>query len=162
MNGIGKRIKMYWQSQNLPAAQGCTDAQIRQFEARYKVLLPDDMRDYFLTVNGMVENMYYDQDRNGFSFWPLRKVKTVVEEAGESGNRRLASQKTESFFVFSDYLCWCWAYAIRLSQNRRESNDVILLCCRNPVKIADSFSQFAEFCMVDDERLYPPDGHGHC
>lgn len=142
-------------------AKGCADDQIQQFEARYKVSLPDDMRDYFATVNGMVEALCQDQDQNGFCYWPLKRVKTVIEVAKYLRNKSFVFRGAESFFVFSDYLSWCWGYAIRLSQNRSEGNDVILLCCRNPIKIANSFSEFIELYLVDDEKLYPPSDHGH-
>jgi hypothetical protein len=38
---------------------------------------------------------------------------------------------------------------------------IYLVCCRNPVKIADSFSDFVSLYLEQSDQLYPPSAHEH-
>ena len=157
MKNIGERIKESW---SLPSLifplRSAREESLVTFESRYGVGFPKDMRDYFFQVDGI------DQDREGFSFWRLGDVKPVVEAAKAHDLNWLKQlPEAESFFIFADYLSWCWGYAIRLSKDTIDKNEVMLLCCRNPIKIADSFSEFMELYFEDNAKLYPPKEHLH-
>ncbi len=159
MKSLGQRIKEHWLSQNRNlVTQGVDEKEILSFESHYGVTMPLDMRDYFLQVNGMGSDCYSDQDKEGFSFYRLPGLKTIAETSKERQFNWLKKlPEAESFFIFSDYLVWCWGYAIRLSRDVVDKNEVILLCCSNPVKIADSFTEFVELYFEDNKRLYPQD-----
>jgi hypothetical protein len=162
MKSLGLRIKEHWLSQNrYLVTRGVNEKEILSFESKYSVKMPLDLRDYFHQVNGMG---YWpaDQDKEGFSFYRLRDIKTLSETAKDQQFDWLKNlPEADSFFIFSDYLVWCWGYAVRLSKDPTVKNDVVLLCCHNPIKIADSFMEFVELYFEDDERLYPPKEHIH-
>ena len=142
---VGQRIKDFWTSQELGIRPGVTVDDIRAFERKYSVRLPPDMADYFLTIDGM-----YDSDNEGFAFWPLHHLKTVPEETVAYSNFDDAG----SYFVFSDYLIWSWAYAIRLSGDLSQENTVIGIGWDLPKRMAKSFSDFVELYFVDHPILY--------
>ncbi len=55
MKCVGEQMVEYWSSKNMSIRNGSTEQQIEAFEIRYHVVLPPDMRDYFLHVDGMSE-----------------------------------------------------------------------------------------------------------
>lgn len=52
---IGTSLKDHWLSQSLEVNPGVSREELTAFESKYQVSLPSDLRDYFLTVNGMAE-----------------------------------------------------------------------------------------------------------
>ena len=68
-----------WQAHGIACPPGVTVADIEDFERARGVVLPPDMRTYFLTVNGMGE--YGTCDNDFISFWRLQDLKTVAEVA---------------------------------------------------------------------------------
>ena len=142
---IGQRIKDFWTAQKLGIRKGVTLNDIATFEQKYSVRLPPDLTDYFLTIDGL-----YDSDNEGFAFWPLDQLKTVPEETQDYSNFDDAG----SYFVFGDYLVWCWAYAIRLSEDLTQENTVISIGWDSPKRMARSFSDYIELYFVDHPVLY--------
>ena len=115
------------------------------------------MRKYFRRANGMKDTWPGDQDPNGFSFWPLSKVRWVPEELAETSPHTSAFPGAEDFYVFADYMGWSWAYAIRLSSSQGK-NLVILVGKELPELVAKSFSAFVDVYVIDSPALYesPP------
>lgn len=159
MSRIGEELIAYWRSQNMALQSGASEDQIEAFELRYQVRLPFDLRDYYLQINGMDIHWPHAQDRNGFSFWPLEKVKTVPEEARSHTNGWSHFLGAEHHFIFADYLDWSWAYAIHLSPEVSHDNPVSLIGKPEaPIKIANSFSDFIGLYLVDSPQLYGING----
>jgi hypothetical protein len=69
----------YWRQQGVAAAGRWQPESVREFEVRNQVLLPPDLREYFLIVGGMKETAESAQDDRGFSFWSLSRVVPVDE-----------------------------------------------------------------------------------
>lgn len=154
MSNIVEQLIDHWKANGLGIARGNSEAEIADFESRYQVLLPPDMRDYFLQVDGMIPYIPNDQDKEGFTFWPLSRVKTVLEETASQVGLSYYLVDTSSFFIFADYLTWSWAYAIRLSADVSAETPVFIIINEAPVKIADSFSEFVRFYLADAPELY--------
>ena len=157
MSHVGERIRVHWQSTGLALPTGNTEAGIRDFESRYAVSLPRDVRDYFLGVNGMDTHWPNSQDKEGYSFWPLERVKTVPEEAANHLHSDEWSRFSgaESLFVFADYLDWSWAYAIMLSRNTLSGNSVFIIGKNeDPIEVSDSFCGFVDLYLIDSPILY--------
>jgi hypothetical protein len=156
MNCIGDKIKRYWLSMGLSVPSGATERKLKAFEYQYRVLLPPDLRNYFSTVNGM--SLYWpdSQDKEGFSFWPLEKVKNVQEEAENHSVKEVFEfPDAISYFIFADYLDWSWSYAIRLSNSVSESTPVFLIGKEIvPIQVANSYSEFVELYFADSAILY--------
>lgn len=152
---MGEKLKTYWQSQNMLLPLGISPERIIRFETQHQVLLPSDMRDYFVAVNGMVMHIPHDQDQNGFTFFPLEEIRTVEQESQRIKNASILFSGAESFFIFCDYLTWCWVYAIHLSNEQAKSNRVVIVGSqqKEPV-IANSFSEFIDLYLCDSPKLY--------
>src|SRR5262249_52047128 len=124
---------------------------------RYRVGLPTDFRAYLLHVDGMSTFWPDSRDKEGYSFWSLARVKSVPEEAikHSSGHEWSRFPRSESLFVFADYLDWSWTYAIRLLAAPSESGRIFIIGKQEtPIQVAESFSDFVELYLVDSPTLY--------
>jgi len=130
---------------NAPASQ----EEVAAFEKKYAVKLPMILRHYFLAFNGTGEANFGD---NGFSFFSLDEFKLVREKI---------MSKTEpdkdpypNCYVFSEYLCWFWGYAVQLND---EGTDGLVLQVSGtqppPHLISTSFKAFIEDYLNDSDRL---------
>jgi len=51
--------------------------------------------------------------------------------------------------------------AVKILPGSGAAEGIYFICCRNPVKIADSFSDFVRLYLEQSDHLYPPSGHEH-
>jgi hypothetical protein len=149
-----EKLVSYWTDGGLKIARGCRESEVRQFEIENGVALPGDLRAYFLHVNGMLPDAREDCDLNGFCFWPLSRVKSVVKELALHSSPMGGSAEDHLHFVFADYLQWSWAYAIRLTESAAGHNPVIHVGTQEQRTVANSFTQFAELYLRDSKDLY--------
>lgn len=145
---IGTRLKNHWLSQGIEINPGISIQELSTFQSKYRVSLPADLRDYFLTVNGMVEDV---SDNALFRFWSLNEVKPIPEEA-PSYSKPSYIEDAESFFVFADFCIWSHAYAIRLSFDQGP-NPIIMIGGDTPTRIFDSFSELVNNYLTDADLL---------
>lgn len=87
-------------------------------------------------------------DNQGFRFWPAAEVCDI----SQFENGRYSFSGLKKYYVFSDYLDFSWGYATPL----HEDGDVLLLghASGKEMKIADSLSEFIEYYLADDDRIY--------
>lgn len=125
-----------------PAAEPTT---IRTFEAKHGVILPADLREYFLTVDGMEDELDPGTNR----FWPLAMVKPVSQELTDIHPDRWAYPNC---FLFADHCIWCLAWAVRLGKDSLEISDPVFKITGDNVPgrmIALSFTAFVEMYLED-------------
>jgi hypothetical protein len=146
---IGTELKNRWLSRGLEVNPGVSKEKLSQFESRYQVSLPADLRDYFLTVDGMAEGV---TDDALIRFWSLNEVKPIPAEAPEFA-RPSYIREAESLFVFADYSIWAHAYAIRLSSSTENANPIVVIGGEKPIKVFDSFSDLVSSYLIDPDRL---------
>lgn len=133
MNAIS-RLTTKWKSHGIVCPEGVSPSLIAAFEDRHHVVVPADMREYFLAVNGMgPRQTIYDNDF--FSFWPLQDVITIAEDLPDRCSKFAESP---AYFMFADHSISLPTYAIRLSSNP---------CDANPV--ASVYSDFGAFAVED-------------
>ncbi|ETX08871.1 SMI1/KNR4 family protein [Candidatus Entotheonella palauensis] len=149
-----KQLKDHWEHQSIKITLGVKEEQIKNFESKYGMFLPTDVRNYFLCMNGMGTYWPNDRDREGFSFWPLERVKAVGDELENLQTELLAPQEARTCFLFADYLDWSWAYAMRLSESYRDPSPVILVGMETLIQVADSFTEFVGLYVMDSPKLY--------
>jgi hypothetical protein len=154
MANLTSKLISHWQSQNLKIAPGNPEARLQEFERHNSVILPPDLRDYFLSVDGMVQVGGHDCDPTGFAFWPLARVKGVAEECAEHSLAIPEVADPDRYFVFADYLQWSWAYAIYLSDRPSRPNPVIHVGTIRPKTVAASFAEFVDLYLRDARELY--------
>ncbi|MDQ1817403.1 SMI1/KNR4 family protein [Massilia sp. CCM 9210] len=145
-----RKLEESWRGQQeislqAPAEPSLIDA----FEKSNRVVLPPDFLKYFQRANGFDQAAGY-HDEQGFNFWPLEKLERIKDyDGGHYG-----FDGDVNYFIFCDYLDFCWAYAINLSSER---NDVVLVGTEDstPKFVSESFSGFIEAYLTDDISIYP-------
>jgi hypothetical protein len=146
MTSVGERLKHFWLAQGMQARSGAAEPELQNFESRYGVQLPPDLREYFAVVDGGDGTFSFDDK---FLFWPLAEV----ERASDWYRDQFLGDQS-SYFVFADYLLQSRCYAIQLTPQGGQKSLVIGISSfdRNyEVDImADSFSEFAERYLADD------------
>ncbi|MCI0390344.1 MAG: SMI1/KNR4 family protein [Acidobacteria bacterium] len=161
MDHVWQQLIESWRAQNLPIQTACREDDVKSFETRYEISLPQDIREYFLNVNGMTPYGPGYQDEEGFSFWSLETMRTLMEENEELDRHYLRLTGENSFFLFCDYMDWRYAYAVKILPGSSVAEGIYFVCCRNPIKIADSFSDFVRLYLEQSDQLYPPGAHEH-
>ncbi|RLT15177.1 MAG: SMI1/KNR4 family protein [Planctomycetota bacterium] len=117
MNLIWNKIVTFWHQfgmEKIPP--GATDECIEDFELRYQVKLPPDLRDYFKAANGT--GGLWDQNFN--CFWSIEEVKPVHLELVPNSINQYHYPDQFSYpncFVFADHCISCWLYAVRLTED---------------------------------------------
>ena len=130
-----------WTAHGIDCPPGVRPESLAAFEARYSVRLPDDVRRYFLTVNGMGERGIYDHDF--YSFWPLSDVCTVAKELPDRADR---FPESSSYLLIADHSIDCPAFAIRLSGDARDSNPLVrVFADAGVLEVETAFPSFAVF-----------------
>ena len=150
------RLKSYWRDQGvLSPVPGVDDIAIEEFERRYSVQMPSDLRLYFRQLNGMDTSAGHDFDEHGYGFLPLSGLRTVGAFTATMG---WSVEKDQigfgTAFVFINYFQWTCAYAVETAG--KNAGAVYLLGYPKARIVASSFSNFVEQYLVDDPSLYEP------
>jgi hypothetical protein len=134
---------------------GVDDLEINEFEQRFSVQMPSDLRLYFQRLNGMNTMPGHDFDEHGYGFLPLSAVRSVGAFTAALGwtidNDRVG---LSTAFVFIDYFQWSCAYAFETAADNRGA--IYLLGYPKARVVAPSFSSFIEQYLVDDRSLFEP------
>lgn len=147
---VGESLKRHWSSHDVEINAGVPKAQLDSFESKHCVVLPEDLRDYFLCVNGMP----YDVVDDGMiRFWMLEELQSLPQGAPAYSDPSYI-QHPESLFLFADYSIWAHAYAIRLGSVSLQAHEVVIIGYKSPVTIAKCFSAFVDQYLTDKDRLH--------
>ncbi len=139
---IGEQLKEYFRTDGVQYRPGASEDDIKAFEQRYNVMLPEDLRSYFRTTNGFDEDKTWC-DGNLFTFLSLDAVYPLSQ-----GWWNVPVANT--FFVIVDFLISSHVYAIRLTKTVDVGNPVVVSYGSygdGPIQIANSFTAFAEGYM---------------
>ncbi|TGE24885.1 hypothetical protein E5K00_06705 [Hymenobacter aquaticus] len=146
-----------WQAE--PATQTVTVATteaVVAFQQAAGLLLPADMTQYFLTVNG--SNDQYDA--NFFAFYTLANLTSIQSKFADYHGVPKYSDLLYTFdqcgtcYVFADFMISLTAYAIQLHPEPSPTNTVYVVCGGVYKAIASSFSEFLELYVADSDKLY--------
>jgi hypothetical protein len=135
---IGLKLIELWSRAGLTIRRGVQPADISKFESRFGVNLPPDMRGYYLTVDGMEDELDHGLNR----FWPLAMVKPVDLELTSAHADRHAYP---SCFVFADHCIWCLAWAVQVTQEPLSTSGAVFQVLGGMPpgrRVAASFSDF--------------------
>jgi hypothetical protein len=141
----------FWKRHGVdPAAERATAEEIEEWERRYKVVLPVDLRDYVMRINGVLRGETLEFDHEGISFLPLSAMCPETEWAGPAGAR-------PNMFVFADFLVRChwWCAAI---DDRPQPHTRIFIGGGSPKTnrmVANSLAEFFDLYRNDHMRIYP-------
>lgn len=155
MSGIGKSLKQFWARHNIKLRRGASETELRQFEEKYNVVLPDDLKDYFATVDGFEDS---DSDENLFTFLPSAEV-VPLDEFWLDESWSTGTFDAKSYFVFVDYFISAHVYAIRLTNDLSLGNPIVTNYVKpneDPIQIASSFSEFVQGYLANDNGVLFP------
>ena len=138
-------MKQFWLRYDIKLRRGASEAELREFEQKYNVLLPADLKDYFLTIDGFADSGW---DENYITFLPLEEIVPLSQEWSRK-------PETNSYFIFADFSISCCVYAIHLTNDLILGNPVFIACDENPEQIAGSFSEFVQAYLTDDNSVLP-------
>ncbi len=97
MVSIGQALKRFWLRQGISLLPGASESELAAFEAKHNVNLPEDLRDYFATVNGFDGSEHWMTDDEVITFLSLGEMKPLNEYWSP------AVIDGDSYFVFADY-----------------------------------------------------------
>lgn len=138
----------YWKSLSGNLNSGASEAELSEFESRYGVRLPPDLRQLFRTVNGC--DSVGDEDLCLIEFHSLNDFLPIgspseVPHAAPSG-----------YFSFADFCIFAHEYAVQLHPDTRTENSVAVFYDSEPTVVARSFSDFVTaYLAKDDAVLFP-------
>lgn len=151
MSQLGERLQAYWNAQDIPKAPGVGEDRLREFEIRFGVTLPPDLRDYFLKVDGMGTYEGFDDDL--FVFWPFDRVCRVSDDYADE-----FMEEQESYFLFADHSIYLPAFAIRLAPLAALPNTVVAIIGDrreyHTSIVARSFTEFVERYLGNETSRY--------
>lgn len=149
-------MKQHWASMLERVRPGASLEEIKKFSAVYRTHLPEDLCDYFRSVDGMDDG---ETDNFLLHFFPLKAVKPVTDELAQVGgipDYRLIEETlphAELYFVFADYMIGLHKYAIRLSSDKRTATPIICICGSKWQVVAETFSEFCEKYFANPAEL---------
>ncbi|MDX2206350.1 MAG: SMI1/KNR4 family protein [Gemmatimonadales bacterium] len=143
MVSLVAEITKRWRASGLAPRPGVSEEQFRDFEERHRVRFPDDLKEYFRTVDGMDDGEW---DEHLIRFWPLAMMRPVVAVLPE-----LNRTAYDGYFVFADYSAWAHGYAVRMAAG---GNEVAIVGGDDPIRIAPSFGDFLRGYLQRSEVLF--------
>jgi hypothetical protein len=157
MSSLGERLRTYWSARGVKLPTGVPAGRLDEFESQYGVRLPDDLRVYFLAIDGMGPedlNPPFGWEDDLFRFFPLDEVEPATERYHP--DRFLTEQA--SYFVFADHSISLPTFAIRLSPVPKGGNVILAIFSDRREyrvsRVAGSFSDFVEHYLASkDSRL---------
>ena len=147
---VGESLKRHWSSHDVKINAGASEAELRAFEDKYGVVLPEDLREYFSCVNGMPHDVV---DDGLIRFWTLEEVIPVSEGAPQYSDRDYV-ENPETLFLFADYSIWAHAYAIRLGKRALDSKEIVIIGYKSPKLFAESFKGFVDIYLTAKDLLH--------
>ena len=125
-----------------------------RFEERTGLVLPDDLKAYFLSINGWDQWDHYNTE-----FFSLAQFKTVQDEVGNFGGipdyRDIVKTLPEHIncYVFADHFTLSAVYAIRLYPYISDVNEVYVIHGSDYKLVANSFNEYIHKYV--NEETYP-------
>lgn len=142
------RVIKTWRRSQLAIRPGVSAEAITAFQARYRVVLPVDVRDYFLAADGTGDDMDESYNR----FWPLAEMKPVHDDLADTGPFKYPDRFAyPECFMFADYSIRCWCYAVKLTADPAQPAPVFRVTGNDPAgeQMASSFREFMERYAAD-------------
>ena len=143
-------LKSFWGHQGIKLRPGAGEEEIRSFETRYAVRLPEDFRQYLASINGFDQSEHWMTDDNVITFLGLDEIRPLSEYWSPD------VADAVDFFVFADCSLSVHFYAIRLRNAATDQNKVVVVY-EELIEVAGSFSEFIErYLQRMESVLFPP------
>jgi SMI1 / KNR4 family (SUKH-1) len=137
----------YWRLQGVaPAAATATLDDMTQWEERFGVSLPQDLREYVTRINGMLNGEQLEFGNDLMSFLPLS---AMMPEAQWSKH-----YNEPDLFVIADYLITSYWWCARLTPHVSEHSQIFVRGTKLAL-VASSFEEFLLAYMSGSKTIHP-------
>ena len=150
---LNSMLREHWNTNGIYPSGGTNAVEIAAFEAQHDIVIPADLRDFLLEFNGTLDMSGTDY----FRFLQLEDFTSSDRHPVMSFGEAFAAKHPSipnGFYVFADYLQWCYGYAIQLGKGV-ERNDVVLIGGLTTPVVANSFTEFMSLYMMDSSDIHP-------
>lgn len=157
---VTRALLEHWRSAGILAAEAAGHEDVRRFEQHYGVALPDDLRDYFISINGTKYGWNGRDDDYAIGFWHLHQVRTFEEE------RISDDDDAARTFVLGKFWFGFATYGVRLSADSSEPTPVVARFPYGEFEVAPTVREFfGRYLLGDLSVLFPEfvvlaDDHG--
>lgn len=148
-----KALGSYWASSDPTTYTRATDWDVGALEERYSLQLPDDFRAYLIYAAPSVTFM----DDIGTQWWAQAEIKSISEECPDGPPGQInpeIERENNAYLIFSDYLIWCYAWAICCSDGPNRGK-IALIGGLPDTFVADTFGDFMRLELTDDLAIHP-------
>lgn len=145
-------LSTHWASSDPTYTRYVTSADIEALEERYSLQLPEDFRSYLMYAAPSTTFM----DDIGTQWWAPSEIKSIADECPDGPPGQInpeIEQEKDTYLVFSDYLIWCYAWAICCS-NGSNRGKIALIGGLPDTFIADNFRDFLLLELIDDLAIH--------
>lgn len=155
MNTVINDLRLSLTDAKIESPLLATESDIRRFSDVHNVQFPDDLVEYFRTVNGTATRY----DSNFFQFYSLENFrpleKTYLDWEGVPDFKRGIKQlpNYQNYFVIADYSIHVISYSIKLQSAQSTENDIYAVCGSANKRVAGSFTEFITMYMTDCSSL---------
>jgi len=147
-------VRERWTALGIANHSPASQSDIGAFESRYGVVLPDDLRAYFATLNGTALGACGMEDEDLLGFWHLDQVHSFAEESSLPTND---PPEAAHVFVIADHSIWVHAFGVLLSADRQAPAPIVTDVAQPYHQVAPSFSEFLEGYLRRDSNMIYPD-----
>jgi cell wall assembly regulator SMI1 len=151
MVSFGQELERFWSRQRIKLRPGASDDRLVNFEIKYNIQLPSDLREYLAAVNGFDDSEFWMTDDEVITFLGLDEIKPL----GEYWSHEV--EGAQSYFVFADYSISAHVYAIRLAASLDHENTVVVVYDSKPLRVVSSFGKFVESYLKRDYAVLFPE-----
>jgi hypothetical protein len=143
---IIESLKEQWKREKIDLNIGLSSNEINLWEVNNKAILPDDMKAFFLEINGMTLNSC---DKDLIRFWSLGELKPLKTLSSELAVSSYIS-RPDTIYIFADYTIMSHFYAIRLTASeQKDCNEIYVIGYSKPLLVANSFTTFLKLYLND-------------
>ncbi|MET3473740.1 hypothetical protein ABIC78_004297 [Novosphingobium sp. 1529] len=151
--GLYKALSAHWAASNPDTySHGVTSPDVEALEERYSLHLPEDFRAYLVHAAPSTSFM----DDIGTQWWAANEIKSISDECpdGPPGQTNPEiEQEKDAYLVFSDFLIWCYAWAICCSSGPNRGK-IALIGGQPDAFVADNFRNFLRLELTDNIAIH--------
>jgi hypothetical protein len=140
-----------WRSQGVHFRPGASAESIESFEQTYGVVLPTDLRTYFLAADGMGGTEMWEEDSDMLAFWPLPRPANLAPPDTTTAHVAplplvwsSAPETLGDLFVIGDWCIMGFALCARITSARSDTTEIYFYDGEPPSRIAVSFGEFLQ------------------
>ena len=150
---LAEALKRFW-AETSPALCDHGADVANALEAKYDIRLPEDFKAYLVEGSPAEEAMR----GRGFSLWAPERIKSMPDECHSETPldqiNPVIQVEANRYLVFSDFLVWCYAYAICCSEGPNRGK-VAIIGDGGDRLVADNFYTFIEMAAQNAGCLHP-------